>query len=171
MSALHSKADILQCGFQARFVRFGCAAARDRATCTNHLTIHGEEIEADTLTGLKEGLMEPALFEEFAREFAAEVNRQRSALATEKETLQRELARVTKQIDRDAIIEGADALALNAKLKELEGQKAALADKLAATPEAEPLFHPALATIYRDTVEKLDASLRQPDTGREDFEL
>ena len=33
--------------------------------------------------------MEPALFEEFAREFTAEVNRQRSALAEEKETLQR----------------------------------------------------------------------------------
>ena len=27
--------------------RFGCAAARDRATCTNHLTIHGEEIEGN----------------------------------------------------------------------------------------------------------------------------
>jgi site-specific DNA recombinase len=153
--------------------RFGCAAARDRATCTNHLTIHGEEIETAILASLKERLMEPALFEEFAREFTAEVNRQRSALATEKETLQRELARVVKQIDKlvDAIIEGADALALNAKLKELEGQKAALTDKIAATPDAEPLLHPALATIYRDTVEKLGASLRHPETGREAFEL
>ena len=148
-------------------------AARDRAICSNHLTIHIEEIEASILAGLKERLMEPALFEEFAREFAAEVNRQRSALASERETLQRELARVTKQIDKlvDAIIEGADALALNAKLKELEAQKAALANRLAGTPEAEPLLHPALATIYRDTVEKLEASLCQPDTGREAFEL
>ena len=68
--------------------RFGCAAARDRATCINHLTIHIEEIEASILAGLKERLMEPALFEEFSREFTAEVNRQRSALAREKETLQ-----------------------------------------------------------------------------------
>ena len=59
----------------------------------------------------------------------------------------------------------ADALAVNAKLKALEGQKAALEDKLVATPDAEPLLHPALATIYRGTVERLEVSLRQPDTG------
>jgi DNA invertase Pin-like site-specific DNA recombinase len=47
--------------------RFGCAAARDRATCNNHLTIHIGEIEAAILTGLEEHLMNPALFEEFAR--------------------------------------------------------------------------------------------------------
>ena len=70
--------------------RFGCSAARDRATCTNHLTIHGEEIELAILAGLKERLMEPTLFEEFAREFAAEMNRQRSALASEKKTLEGE---------------------------------------------------------------------------------
>src|SRR5262245_59113033 len=153
--------------------RFGCAAARDRATCTNHLTIHIEEIEAAILAGLKERLMEPALFEEFAREFTAEVNRQRSALAREKETLQEELARVTNQIDKlvEAIIQGADALAVNAKLKALEGQKAGLVDKLVAVPDAEPLLHPALATIYRDKVERLEASLGQPDAGREAFEL
>jgi site-specific DNA recombinase len=65
----------------------------------------------------------------------------------------------------------ADALAVNAKLKALEGQKAALEDKLVATPDAEPLLHPALATIYQGTVERLEVSLRQPDTGREAFEL
>ncbi|MGC1180082.1 MAG: recombinase family protein [Methyloceanibacter sp.] len=153
--------------------RFGCAGARDRATCTNHLTIHIEAIEAAILAGLKERLMEPALFEEFVREFTVEVNRQRSAFAREKETLQGELARVTKQIDKlvEVIMEGADALAVNAKLKALEGQKAALEDKLVATPDAGPLLHPALATVYRDMVERLEASLRQPDIGREASEL
>jgi hypothetical protein len=53
----------------------------------------------------------------------------------------------------------------------LEGQKAALEDKLAATPDAEPLLHPALATIYRNMVEKLEISLRQPETHREAFGL
>ena len=153
--------------------RFGCSAARDRATCTNHLTIHGEEIELAILAGLKERLMEPALFAEFAREFTAEMNRQRSALASEKRTLQGELERVTKQIDKlvDAIIEGANALAVNAKLNALEGQKAALENKLTATPDAEPLLHPALATIYRNVVKELETLLRQPETRREAFGL
>src|SRR5262249_34380126 len=35
----------------------------------------------------------------------------------------------------------------------------------------EPLLHPALPTIYRHKVERLEASLRQPETGREAFEL
>ena len=162
-------ASFTKCGLH----RFGCAAARDRATCTNSLTIHGGEIETTILAGLKQRLMEPALFEEFTREFTAELNRQRSKIANEKKTLQGELERVTRQIGKlvDAIIMGADALALNAKLKQLEGQKAAFEHKLAAAPDAEPLIHPALATIYRDTVEKLEVSLRRPDTGREAFQL
>ena len=84
-----------------------------------------------------------------------------------------ELERVSRQIDKlvEAIIEGADALALNVKLKVLETKKASLEDKLAATPDAEPLLHPALATIYRNTVEGLQTSLREPETCREAFEL
>jgi site-specific DNA recombinase len=64
--------------------RFACAGARDRAMCSNHLTIHGEDIEVAILAGLKERLMEPALFAEFVKEFTAEVNRQRSAFTVEK---------------------------------------------------------------------------------------
>ncbi len=52
--------------------RFASVGARDRATCSNTLSILGDAI----LEGLKARLMDPALFEEFAREFVAEVNRQ-----------------------------------------------------------------------------------------------
>ena len=153
--------------------RFGCAAARDRATCTNHLTIRIDEVEAAILAGLKQRLMEPPLFEEFVREFTAELNRQRSIAAKEKGSLQEELTRVAKQIDRlvEAIMQGADALALNAKLKTLEEQKAILENKLKLAPAPEPLLHPALAAIYRNKVERLEASLNEPSTGREAFEL
>lgn len=58
--------------------RFACAGARDRATCSNNLTIHGKELEVAILAGLKERLMQPTLFKEFADEFVAEMNRQRS---------------------------------------------------------------------------------------------
>lgn len=118
---------LMKCGCGASYTkygrnRFGCAAARDRATCNNHLTIHVEEIEAAILTGLKEQLMDPRLFEEFAREFVTEVNRSRSTLASERESLQREITRVTKNIDTlvEAILGGADALAVNTKVKLLE---------------------------------------------------
>ena len=153
--------------------RFGCAAARDRATCANHLTIRIDELETAILAGLKQRLMEPPLFEEFVREFTAEVNRQRSIAAKEKSSVQEELTRVAKQIDRlvEAIMQGADALALNAKLKALEEQKVVLENKLKLAPAAEPLLHPGLATIYRNKVERLEASLNEPSTGRAAFEL
>ncbi len=40
-----------------------------------------------------------------------------------------------------------------------------------ATPDAEPLLHPALATIYRQMIENLEASLRQSETRQEAFKL
>ena len=118
------------------------------------------------MAGLKQRLMEPPLFEEFVREFTAELNRQRSIAAKEKGSLQEELARVAKQIDRlvEAIMQGADALALNAKLKTLEEQKAILENKLKLAPDPEPLLHPGLAAVYRNKVERLEASLNEPST-------
>ena len=153
--------------------RFACAGARDRATCSNHLTIRGDDLELAILEGLKERLMEPALFEEFVREFTAEVNRQRSSIASERKALQADLDRVSRQIDKlvEAIIDGADALALNARLKLLENQKAHIEAKFATTPEAEPLLHPGLANIYRKAVAELQTTIRNPETSGEAFGL
>src|SRR6476660_509373 len=64
--------------------RFACAGARDRATCSNDLTVRGDHVEEAILLGLKTRLMEPSLFEEFAREFMTEVNKQRSAASAAK---------------------------------------------------------------------------------------
>ena len=41
--------------------RFACAGARDRATCSNHLTIRGDDVDLAILRGLKARLMEPEL--------------------------------------------------------------------------------------------------------------
>ena len=70
--------------------------------------------------------MEPSLFEEFAREFMAEVNKQRSAASAAKVGMQSDIERIDRQIKRlvDAILDGADAKPINAKLKELEAEKA-----------------------------------------------
>ena len=38
-------------------------------------------------------------------------------------------------------------------------------------PGAEPLLHPALSTVYRNAVEKLETLLRHPDTREEAFGL
>ena len=153
--------------------RFACAGARDRATCSNHLTVRGDHVEHAILHGLKTRLMEPSLFEEFAREFMAEVNKQRSAASAAKAGMKSDIERIDRQIKRlvDAILEGADAKPINAKLKELEAEKARQENALNAAPEDKPLLHPNLAAIYRARIENLETVLRDPHHDREAFEV
>jgi hypothetical protein len=153
--------------------RFACAGARDRATCSNQITVRGDHVEDAILYGLKTRLMEPSLFEEFAREFMTEVNKQRSAASTAKAGMQSDLERMDRQIKRlvEAILDGADAMPINAKLKELEAEKTRLKNALDAAPAGQPLLHPNLAAIYRARVENLQTVLSDPDHGQEAFDV
>ena len=58
---------------------FGCSTARNKGTCDNRLNIRRDVLEATILDGLKNRLMDPDLFKEFADEFYREVNRLRIA--------------------------------------------------------------------------------------------
>jgi site-specific DNA recombinase len=153
--------------------RFACAGARDRATCSNDLTVRGDYIEHAILSGLKTRLMEPELFEEFAREFMLEINKRRSAASAAKTAMQSEINRLDRQIKRlvDAIVDGADAKTINAKLKELEADKDRLTNALSTSSEDKPLLHPNLAAVYRARIETLEGALRDPEHGREAFEI
>ena len=135
--------------------------------------MRGDEIEASILDGLKTRLMAPDLFEEFAREFLAEVNRQRASLSAEHGAIRRELDRTTRQIARlvDAIVNGADARALQSKLKDLENEQERLRAELASHDCPQTLIHPNLALVYRQKVERLGDALRGAQHGREVFEL
>src|SRR5271157_1238107 len=117
----------MKCGcFGANYTKYGanrfaCAGYRDQATCTNSLTIRGDVLEDSILVGLKTRLMEPARFEQFAKAFVAETNRQRMGVHAVKAKTLTDIEAIERQIKRlvDAILAGADALPLNAKLKEL----------------------------------------------------
>lgn len=153
--------------------RFACAAVHDRGTCSNRLTIRGDEVEATILDGLKSRLLQPVLFEEFAREFIAEVNRTRLSNSANSERARQELDRINRQIARlvDAVANGADARALNDKIKELEAARPGLETKIADAPARQPLVHPNLSKIYRAKVEHLTEAFRNPEQGREVFEI
>ena len=96
----------------------------------------------------------PDLFNTFALEFTAEVNRQRNADAQTVDRAVQEL--INRQITRlvDAVADGADAMAFNDKIKDLELARQVLANKLRHVPTRQPLLHPSLAKIYRDKVER-----------------
>ena len=145
---------------------------RDRGTCTNKLTVRGDAVETAILEGLKSRLMAPDLFQEFAREFMAEVNRQRSSDTADLHRARQELNKIDVQIARlvDAVANGADAQAFNDKIKELEAARPDLEVKL-SRPVGQPLLHPNLAKVYREKVERLTEAFHEPRHGREIFEL
>ena len=152
--------------------RFACAGSRDRGTCTNKLTIRGDELEAAILASLQTRLMEPARFEKFAADFVAETNKQRMSVSAAKAGKEAALGKVERQIKRlvDAIVDGADAQPLNAKLKELDAERNRLASELKAAPEEKPLIHPAMAIAYRQRVAALAQALYDEEFGRQAFE-
>jgi len=103
----------------------------------------------------------------------AEVNRQRSAASAAKAGMQSDIEHMDRQIKRlvDAILAGADAKPINAKLNELEAERARLRNALDAAPADKPLLHPNLAAIYRARIENLQAVLSDPEYGREAFDV
>jgi len=109
------------------------------------------------------------LFEAFAREFVAEVNCHRREQSEQKRNAEAELQKIKGQIEKlvDAIIKGANAMAVNAKLKELEAQQAALEQELKDAPGEQPLLHPNLSVLYRQQVERLEDLLADPELGHE----
>ncbi|MEQ1713185.1 MAG: recombinase family protein, partial [Hyphomicrobium sp.] len=152
--------------------RFACASSRDRGTCSNKLTIRGDVLEASILSGLQTRLMEPERFEQFAKLMVAEMNQQRMAASAAKAGKRSSIESIERQIKRlvDAIVDGADALPLNAKLKELDAEKNRLKAEVEVAAEGKPLLHPSMAHAYRDRVAALAQALYDDQAGRQAFE-
>jgi len=153
---------------------FGCATARNKGTCSNRLNIRREKLETVILDGLKHRLMDPDLFKTFVEEFTSELNRLRMTQSVDIDAKKTELARIERQIDKlvTAIADGADALALNAKIKELEGRKENIEEELARTPDDPlPLLHPNMAELYRRKIAALTTLLQDPESRDEAFEI
>ncbi len=152
---------------------YGCARARDRGTCSNLLNIRRDALEATVINGLKSRLMDPALFEVFAREFIAELNRIRAAGQARRRNLEDEQATIERRLRKlvDAIADGVSARALKDELLRLEARQQELGQILSKPADARPLIHPALAAIYRRKVADLHEALQHEDTRAEAAEI
>ena len=152
---------------------YGCARARDRGTCSNLHNIRRDVLEATVLDGLKSRLMDPALFQVFAEEFIAELNRLRAAAQVQRRVLEDENASIERRLRKlvDAIADGVSARTLKDELLRLEVRHDELAAILAKPAEMRPLIHPALAAIYRRNVAELHEALQQDETRAEAAEI
>jgi hypothetical protein len=145
--------------------RYGCAAHRQRGTCANDRTILRQGIEARVLSGLKERLLAPELFAEFARTYQEEVTAAAREQGAAHEHAVRALADCDKRIAGvvQAIEDGLYSPALKARMAALEGERARLAAQLEATSPAPPVaLHPNLPELYRRQVARLEAALNDP---------
>jgi site-specific DNA recombinase len=149
---------------------YGCAAARNSGTCSNRKTINRSDVEARVLAGLKHHLLHPDLIAEFIAEFQREMQKDRTEALTARRETERKLAKVCSAIDSiiTAITEGMYHPSMKAKMDALEAERAALAVKLQALPDLDPVpIHPGIADVYARKVADLAAALNAEDTKTE----
>ena len=141
-----------------------CSAARGQGTCSNRKSIRRGPLEELILEGLRQRLMAPNMVEEFVAAFHEEVNRARREATAARAGKERELAEVTRKLDKliEALIEGYRTAGLQQRLEDLEARKAALEQELAADPPPPVRLHPNLAQVYRAKVERLREALADP---------
>ena len=151
----------------------GCATARNKGTCHNRINIRRDALQASVLNGLRQHLMEPALFREFCEEFTREVNRLRMEAGAALSAARAELPRLSRQIRGmiDAIKDGLYQPSMKVEMERLETRKCEIEQSFAEADEPPPLLHPSLAEIYRARIESLSAALSRKDTREEAAEV
>jgi site-specific DNA recombinase len=155
--AQHLLSGLVYCGScGSRFASVGrdylaCSAARGQGTCTNRKGVRRAPFEDLILEGLRQRPMAPEMVEEFVAAYHEEVNRHRRDETAARTGKERELAEVTRKLEKliEALIEGYRTAGLQQRLEELEARKAALEQELAADPPPPVRLHPNLAQVYR----------------------
>ena len=146
---------------------FGCSTARNQGPtgCDNLLTIRRDVLEETVLGALRERLMDPVLFRDFAAAFTAEWNRLQAAASAGQAGQRQELERIERQLGKlvDALAEGVPAGTVKARMAELEQRKLALGETLADAVAPAPRLHPNLTEVYRAKVAALIEALDAED--------
>jgi site-specific DNA recombinase len=136
--ATHLFTGMLKCGtcgggfIQVGKQYYGCANTRNKGTYGNRLTIKREDFETRVLSGLRDPLLHPELIAEYVRAYQAEFNKLSGSIRADRQANEREMAKVTRQIDQmvNAIAEGMFHPSMKDKMTALESSKAALTAKL-----------------------------------------
>ncbi len=152
---------------------FGCAAARNKGTCDNRLNIRVEAVDDIVLVGLKQRLMNPEIFKEFAAAFIAERNTILAQQNAQFDAAKAELTRVKsrQKVLVQALADGVPARTVKDEMIALEAKEDELTALLANQPASEPALHPNLAEVYRERVAALHEALADPATKDEAFSI
>jgi site-specific DNA recombinase len=153
---------------------FGCATARNKATCSNLTAIRRDVLEETILSGLQHHLMNPALVEVFCAEYTKHLNRLRIEATSSQEGWRAELARIDREQERlvDAIVSGVAPAKVKDRMAGLEQRQAQLESALADLPAPSPvLVHPKMGNRYREEIGRLREALNNPSCRTEAAEI
>ncbi|MEO1602825.1 MAG: recombinase family protein, partial [Pseudomonadota bacterium] len=117
--------------------RVGCAAARNKDTCSNKTTMLRAELEDLVFEGLERHLMKPELVEVFCREYTEHANRLVAEHNVGLTTAQKELEKIDRDLDKlvEAILDGVPGAWVKDKMAAVELRKEALPAEIAETTE------------------------------------
>jgi site-specific DNA recombinase len=141
--------------------RIGCANARNKGTCDNRQTIRRDALEATVLEGLQSRLMDPALCDEFCKEYTRHTNRLRGEGNARHKADRAALAKIDRELDRlvQALMDGVPASRVKDKMTDLENRKAETEARIKEASDNPVLLHPNMAHYYRDQIARLREAL------------
>jgi len=145
----------------SKYPRFICSRRKESGTCTNTRIVSARIIEDRTLAALERDLLDERLVAEVVREYTIE----RQRLKSSRRQHERRAANRLGEIDRAvrglvALVEaGADPASVMPRLRELEGERAAIKAERPHPGREVIELHPGIGDRYRAIVRDLRASL------------
>lgn len=150
---------------------FGCAAARNKGTCSNMRTIRRDTLEETVLGGLQNHLMDDEMLALFCEEYTRHINTLRLAEGKDRARDEGRLSKIDRETDRliDAIADGVPAHKVKDRMIALEAEADEIRKRLDVgnSDGGKPLLHPQMGARYREAVQELSAALNHKG-GRQD---
>jgi len=148
--------------------RYYCANAREKGPlgCTGMKGIRQDQLEQLVLSGIREGLMQPAAVEAFGKAYLRHVKKLMAEAHERQAHLRKRLADIGKELANimTAIKAGIITRTTKDELTQLETEQAELEARLAAAPAAPVAIDARVAEIYRAKVEALTTALSSAET-------
>ncbi len=111
--------------------------------------------------GLQSRLMDPALCDEFCKEYTRHTNRLRSEGNAKHKVDRTALVKIERELDRlvQALMDGVPASRVKDKMTDLENRKAETEARIKDATDNPVLIHPNMANYYRDQIGALREAL------------
>jgi hypothetical protein len=140
--------------------RYGCAAAKDRGTCTSRVRVARKEAEVALLAGVQRELLSEERFREFQQMAARELKRR----APDRAAAQRELAKAQQVRDNVMAAIRAGILTPTTRAELMTAERAVEAAEAALRQPAPTMLLPRAREAWRGLVATLaDAGRRKPE--------